>query len=168
MIANLTIGRTIDFAIETERVGQEVYQRLATAHAGNADLRDLFRRLAEDEKLHESQLAEFRRNLESTGERELPKDDSDYLRSISWLEVFHGDRDPIAAADRVESPRDALEMAHNLERSTLLYYGAIRDLLGEDPILQGIIDMEKHHLKQVIKYLMDPEIKMRGVTDQWT
>lgn len=168
MAENMTLRRALEIAIETERIGNEVYRKLAARHEEETELHDLFKRLAEDEKLHESRLRELGDQLDEEAGRKLTDEDSEYLRSVSWREIFHGDPDPIAAADRVVSRKDALEMASRLERSTLVYYSGVRDLLGDHPVLQEIMAMEKQHLTQIIKYLMDPEIKVRGTEDRWT
>ena len=168
MTENMTLGRALEIAIETERIGNEVYRKLAARHEKGSELHGLFERLAEDEKLHESRLRELGGQLDEAAGRELSDQDSEYLRSVSWREIFHGDPDPIAAADRVTSRKDALEMASRLERSTLVYYSGVRDLLGDHPVLEEIMAMEKRHLTQIIKYLMDPEAKVRGTEDRWT
>lgn len=168
MIKDLTVQGALDFAVETERIGQEVYEKLAAKHDDDPELKELFHRLADDEKLHAARLDELRRILDKDKRRELTEDERDYLRSVSWNEVFHGGPDPLAAADRVESRKDALEMAFDLERSTLVLYDAFRDILGVEPILEEVIRIEKQHLTQVAKYMMDPEMKFRGTSDSWT
>ena len=168
MIEDLTIQGALAFAVETERMGNEVYQKLADKNRDDSELRGLFNRLADDEKLHEAKLDELSRALDADQRRELTDDEREYLRSVSWTEVFRGDRDPIAVADTISSSRDALEMAYDLERSTLIFYDACRDILGEEPLLEEVIDMEKHHLTQITKYLMDPDAKVRGTSDRWT
>ena len=55
-----------------------------------------------------------------------------------------------------------------IEKSTLVYYDAMRDVLGDSEVLERIIAMEKQHLRQVLKYMMAPDSKMRGVSDEWT
>ena len=168
MIENLTVEGALEFAIETERIGSEVYRRLAEKHRGEPELKKLFDRLADDEKQHQAKLGELGRTLGEGRRREPTQEEQDYLRSVSWNEIFHGDRDPVAAAEKIESREDALEMAYDLERSSLIFYDACRDLLGEEPILEEVIRMEKHHLTQITKYMMDSGMKFRGAGDSWT
>jgi rubrerythrin len=168
VIENLTIEKALGFAIETEQIGQEMYQKLARRHADDSELRDLFNRLAEDEKLHEAQLRELRKELAISRARELSEEDTEYLRLLSTTEVFYGFSDPLAAVEDGSERQDALKLAHDLERSTLVYYDAMRAVLGDNEVLERIIAMEKQHLRQVLKYLMVPEAKMRGVSDEWT
>jgi rubrerythrin len=168
VIENLTIEKALGFAIETEQIGQEMYQKLARRHADDSELRGLFARLAEDEKLHEAQLRELRKELSRSGTGELSDEDSEYLRRMSTTEVFYGISDPLAAVEDGPGRQDALKLAHDLEKSTLVYYDAMKDVLGDNEVLERIIAMEKQHLRQVLKYMMAPDSKMRGVSDEWT
>lgn len=54
------------------------------------------------------------------------------------------------------------------EENSLLYYGALKDVLGDNRTLAAIVDMEKDHLTQVMKYLIEPDSKVRGTSDDWT
>lgn len=167
MIENLTVGRALEFAITTEQLGQRLYAKLAGAHADD-ELHDLFTALARDEEVHASQLRALRDDLGETENRELAEQDADYLRTISTAEIFHGYSDPLTAADSMEDRTDALKLAMDLEKSTLLFYHTMEKILGSSPVLDSIIAMEKHHLAQVVKYLISPESKMRGLSDTWT
>jgi rubrerythrin len=167
MIENLTVPGVLEFAVETERIGNEMYQKLAENHDHETELSGLFSRLADDERLHRAQLDELARTLDESQRRELTEREREYLRRISWAKVFHGDLDPLAVAERADNRDDALQIASNLERSTLIFYDACRDILGNEPVLEEIISMEKHHLTQIIKYMMDSDSKVRGAADTW-
>jgi rubrerythrin len=168
MIENLTVGRAVEFAITTEQLGQDFYKRLTEKYADDNELSDLFAKLARDEEIHEAQFRELRDSLGTEEQRELEEGDSQYLRSISTAEIFYGNNDPLSAADSVSDREDALKLAHNLEKSTLLYYHSMKEALGQSDVLDRIIAMEKKHLAQVIKYMTVSGSKMRGLSDTWT
>lgn len=167
MIENPTVERAFQFAITTEQLGQKFYRRLAHTYDNDKELRDLFGQLARDEELHESQLRRMCEELPEGGSNQLSEQDAEYLRAISTAEIFYGSNDPMAAADAVSDRASALQLAHNLEKSTLLYYHAMREAIGPTTTLDGIIDMEKRHLTRVIKYMVTGA-KMRGLADDWT
>jgi rubrerythrin len=167
MIEKPTVHRAVEFAITTEQLGQKFYQRLAETYGGNDELPDLFGKLARDEELHASQLRSMRDQLPGGGTQQLSERDAEYLQAISTAEIFYGNNDPLAAADAVSGRDDALQLAHNLEKSTLLYYHAMREVIGPTPVLDAIIDMERRHLTQVIKYMVTGA-QMRGLADDWT
>ncbi len=166
MIENPTLEKAVEFAITTEALGQKFYRRLADVHGSDDELRDLFNKLARDEELHETQLRRMQQELPA-GSDPLSDENAEYLRAISTAEIFYGNNDPLAAADAVGDRNDALQLAHNLEKSTLLYYHAMREVIGPSTTLDGIIAMEKRHLSQVIKYMVTGA-KMRGLADDWT
>ena len=168
MIDNLSIENVLEFAIETERLGREMYQGLSHRFADEGELRDLFTRLADDEALHETQLRELRNQFSAGAAEDFSDEESEYLRSLSRKEIFYGTDDPLAAVEDGPQRQDALKLAHDLEKSSLVYYDAMRDVLGDNEVLERIIAMEKQHLRQVMKYMMMPESKVRGVSDQWT
>lgn len=55
---------------------------------------------------------------------------------------------------RLEGPK------YNLREDTVIENLTIEKALG--------FAMEKQHLRQVLKYMMAPDSKMRGVSDEWT
>jgi rubrerythrin len=168
MIEKLDIGQVVDLAIETERVGHDMYRKLAEDASSAPELQKLFGKLADDERLHEAELRELKNELDERESRQLSDEDSAYLRGLAKDEIFTGEKNAAAAAADIAEREDALQLAYNVEKSTLIYYGALEDVVGQHPVLERIIAMEKQHLRQVMKYLLMPASKMRGVSDQWT
>jgi rubrerythrin len=82
---------------------------------------------------------------------------------MSMSEVF----DAGALAKRVDGIRsreDALERALHLEKSTLAYYQAMREVLGADEVLDALIAVEKKHVVKVMQLMMTGA-KFRGLAD---
>ena len=65
--------------------------------------------------------------------------------------------------DQIDSREDALERAFNLEKASLLYYQAMKEVLQDD-LLDSMIQEEKSHLTQVMRYMVTGA-KMRGLGD---
>lgn len=165
MIENVTVRRALEFAIEAERIGAQFYSRLAETWQDEPELTEMLATLARDETRHEQQVRDILEGLGAAAGDELPAAESDYLRAISTAEIFYGNHDPLAAVAGTPDRDDALELAHHLEKSTLLYYVEMKRLLGAAAgPLDELIAMEKEHLRKVIGYALTGA-KMRGLSD---
>jgi rubrerythrin len=166
MIEDLNLHKAVEFAIKTEEQGAAFYDRLAAKFADNEELKEVFTVLARDEEIHQIQ---FRRLLKELpeGERcELSDADQEYLRALSAAEIFYGNNDALNKVDDMETAQDGLERALGLERSTLLYYTAMREVLGSSEVLDAIIQTEKEHMVRVMKYMVTGA-KMRGLLEDY-
>ena len=164
MIENVTVRRALEFAMTTERQGAAFYGRLATRHADAPELVELFQILAHDEEIHELQFKALLRKLPPGEGGDLSADDREYLRALATAEIFYGNNEALDPADRVGTREDALHRALDLEKATLLYYGAMRDVLGPSEVLDAVIATEKAHLVRVMKVLFTGGT-MRGLLE---
>ena len=161
----MTPRKAIEFAIKTEELGMKFYQQLARKFSDQPELNELFELLAKDEVTHEAQ---FRRLLEKT-----PPDEGvstgpefQYLRAMSLSQFFMGQEGLKKKSKEIEDKGDALGIAFELEKATLHYYTAMREVLGANDTLDSVIEAEKSHLTKVMQYLVT-DAKFRGLADQW-
>lgn len=166
MIEKLTLQRAIELAIKTEQLGQQLYAKLAAKHAGEPELAEMFTLLAHDEEIHATQFGRMRDALPANSKTELEPDEEEYLRTVASAEIFYGDNAVQGPADKVVSREDALQRALNLEKASLLYYTAMRDVIGASAPLDAIIGAEKEHLVRVMRYMFTGA-KMRGISDEF-
>jgi rubrerythrin len=164
MIENLTLDKALEFAILTEQNGAKFYDRMATKHAGDDELTELFQILARDEEVHEMQFKALAKKLPEGRRTELSESDQATLRALVLAEHFNGNYDVLNKVDEMKTRDDALARAMELERSTLLYYHEMRQILGGSEVLDEIIAAEKDHLNKVMR-LAVTGAKMRGLTD---
>ena len=149
------LRQAVEFAITTEQLGVRSYRRLARNLENDDDAAELFLRLAQDEERHE---AEFRRLMET-----VPLSDADreyqetygFLRAMSISEFFSPTSGLTRDVEEIQSRADALRRAIELEKATLGYYQALREVLGESEALDGIIQAEREHLLTVTQMLED-------------
>ena len=160
-----TPRKAIEFAVKTEELGTKFYQQLALKFSEQAELKELFESLAIDEVLHEEQ---FRKLLER-----LPPDEGvstgpefQYLRAMSLSQFFMGQEGLKKKCREIESKDDALRIAFELEKATLQYYTALREVLGASDALEAVIEAEKGHLAQVLEYI-EMDARYRGLSDDW-
>jgi rubrerythrin len=164
VIEKLTLERAVEFAIKTEQLGAAFYSKLATAHAEDAELKQMLELLARDEEVHEAQFRSLRDRLPD--DAVLGDDDEEYLRAIAVAEIFHGGHAALDSGAVAASREDVLARAFELEKTTVLYYEAMRKVLGPSDVLDAILEAERRHLKQVARYMLTGA-KMRGLVDEY-
>ena len=158
---NLTLRKAIEIAVATEELGAKHYQELAEKFAGRAEVASLFKKLAEDEVSHEAQ---FKALLNEVPAKQNVGDDEQglLLRAAATAQFF----DKKALEEDVQTPSDALAKALAFERSTLFYYQSIKEVLGESPQLEEMIQAEKTHVTTLMKVILS-DADFRGLADPW-
>jgi rubrerythrin len=166
MIENITAAKCLEFAIKTEEMGAELYQRLAKKFSSDRELSELFEGLGRDEVQHGERFRALgERTLPRLRDQRIPIEQQNYLRAMSISDVF-ATKELARDVESIRSREDALERALNLEKATLGYYQAVRDILGEDDVLDSLIAVEKSHVVKVMQ-LMLTGAKFRGLSDNY-
>ncbi|HEU4382167.1 MAG TPA: ferritin family protein [Anaeromyxobacteraceae bacterium] len=164
MIKDVTAASCVEFAIKTEELGAEIYQALARKFASDRELRELFEGLGRDEVHHGEQIRGLQKRLDPRFRQPVPAEQQDYLRAMSLSDVFSGPMGPARDVEGIRSRDDALERALNLEKATLSYYLAVREVVGPDEVLDSLIAMEKKHVVKVMQLLITGA-RFRGLAD---
>ena len=165
MIKDVTAASCVEFAIRTEEIGAELYQGLARKFASDRELRDLFEGLGRDEVHHGEQIRGLQQRLTPRfRDQPVSAEQRDYLRAMSMSEVFSGPKGLAGDVEGIRSRDDALERALHLEKATLAYYQAVRDLVGPEEVLDSLIAVEKKHVVKVMQLLITGA-KFRGLAD---
>ncbi len=166
MIENITAAKCLEFAIKTEEMGAELYQRLAKKFSSDRELSELFEGLGCDEAQHGERFRALgERTLPRFCDQRIPIEQQNYLRAMSISDVF-ATKELARDVESIRSREDALERALNLEKATLGYYQAVREILGEDEVLDSLIAIEKSHVVKVMQ-LMLTGAKFRGLSDNY-
>jgi rubrerythrin len=165
MIDAMTPRKAIEFAIKTEELGARFYKELAAKFSDQAELKEVFDLLARDEAAHERQ---FRKLLEQT-----PPDEGvstgpefQYLRAMSLSQFFMGEQGLKKMCKEIKDKGNAMLVSFELEKATLQYYGAMKEVLGENDTLEAVIKAETAHLLKVMQYVIT-DAKFRGLSDPW-
>jgi rubrerythrin len=164
MFQSVTVAKCLEFAMKTEEIGAELYGGLAKRFASDRELCELFEGLGRDEAQH----GELFRALQArvVPGKTVPVDQQDYLRAMAMSEVFSGNKGLARDVEGIRSRDDALERALNLEKATLAYYQAMREVLGADDVLDSLIAVEKRHVVKVMQLLLTGA-KFRGLADSF-
>ncbi len=167
MIKDVNAASCVAFAIQTEEIGAELYRGLARKFASDRELRELFEGLGQDEVHHGEQIRSLQQRLAPRfGDQPVSAEQRDYLRAMSMSDVFSGPKGLARDVEGIRSRDDALERALNLEKATLAFYQAVRDLVGPDEVLDSLIAMEKRHVVKVMQLLITGA-RFRGLADSF-
>jgi rubrerythrin len=167
MNETFTPAKCVEFAIRTEEIGAELYGRLARKFASDGELAELFRDLGRDEVQHAEMFRALHERLaRRSQDRPVPVDQANYVRAMAFADVFSGPKGLATAVDGIATRDDALERALALEKATLAYYQAVREITGEDEALDTLIAVERRHVLKVMQLLVTGA-KFRGLADSF-
>jgi len=172
MIENVTAAKCLEFAIQTEEIGAELYQALAKKFASDRELTELFEGLGRDEVQHgELVRALHGRVIPRVRDQAVPPEQQDYLRAMAMSEFFSGGKALATDLEGIRSREDALERTLNLEKATLAFYQAVRDVVGADDVIDSLIAVEKRHvvksLKDRLRHKYNVSVAEIDYLDQW-
>ena len=166
MLKGLTLRKVIEFAVTTEELGADFYDRMAKRFADNPDVASVFSQLAKDEQAHKVQFGAILKGAPATFDDEVDHERAQYLRAMAVSEFFAPHSGPFHEAEQIKDAESALWRALDLEKAALGLYRAIRDELGQSKPLDAIIAAEKQHLFQLMKVVASGA-KFRGLQDDW-
>ncbi len=164
MLEEPTLKKAVEFAITTEQLGGRYYQRLADKFGEDEEIREVFAQLAKDEEVHERQFTALLGTVPEGSDPPGFAEQSGILKAWSMSQFFTTRDGLTEVLEEIQTREDALQRAFEMEKSTLGYYQALRDALGEEPILNAIIDAEKGHMQAVMRVLVTGA-KFRGLGD---
>jgi len=149
----LSASELVEVALGIERNGIAYYGALAESTI-DASLKGTFNDLADMERKH---MGIFQNMLDSVGKYRPPYAGEDeqeyelYLKALVDSAVFADDKVALQMARSAASPAEAIQIAMGAEKDSILFYNEMRDLVSERerPSVDGIINEEKSHLRQL-------------------
>jgi rubrerythrin len=136
-----------------ERHGLDFYRK-AAAQAKDMATRDVFLRLAEDEKKHLAQFEELEETLHATRREGAGyTDDADlaaYIDRLVETQVFAEEGAVARLAEQATSDYEALAVAIRAERDAILFYQEMMSFIDSRPAraaFSTILDEEREHLR---------------------
>jgi len=146
----------IEMALEIEKSG-EIFYRAVAQKAQSPEAQALFEDLAEQEVLH---YETFEKLSKVSWDRPLmPAGEWDqylvYLQATVQSAFFEGQDRALSLAGQVIDEKEALRMAMNFEKETLLFFYDLRDMVSDadKKVIGRIIDEEKSHLRRLAAML---------------
>lgn len=162
-MTDISIAEILHLAVDIEKKGATFYATLSHQYNQNQELVNLFSQLNRDEKIHVAKFKKLAENLEYDRLIKQTDESYRYLRATTLNEVFKGQT--FKDYENV-TPKDALIRALDFEKATLMFYEAMKEILGEIPELDGIISEEKSHIIVLMTVIMS-DAKFRGLSDKW-
>ncbi len=153
MLRDPTPRMAIEFAVKTEQAGGVFYRKMAKRLAGDTEIAAVFSKLAEEEDVHKKQ---FEVLLDTVPQEFAYKSQTErlaVLRATSMSEFFLGEDGIFKNLDEIETREDALHRALRLEKDTLAFYQAVKDLIGDNDILEAMIAAERNHVQEILERL---------------
>ena len=141
----------INIAIGIERRGIAFYD-IMTRSIQNAVARDAFQYLTDMERQH---IQIFQGMLEEADKYQIPEtragEYTAYLQALVDSAVFTDDFATSEMATRVGSDIEAMELAINAEKDSILFYYEMKDIMPQraQPTVNKIITEEKSHLREL-------------------
>jgi rubrerythrin len=164
MMEDLTLRKSLELAVTTEQLGAEFYGKMAGKFASRKDIADVFKQLSEDEKGHEAAFRTLLGQVPPEKGTGTDKERYAYLRATATSEFFK--KDWFERTDDLETLTDALIKAFYFEKATLLYYQAIRDIIGGSLQLDSVIQAEKGHVISLMR-VIPTNAEFHGLADTW-
>ena len=141
----------IDIAIGIERSGAAFYDSLVNS-IKDVRARGAYKCLADREREH---IETFQNMLGSVGDYQPPETYTEeyalYLKALVDSAVFSNDQVARQTAQRVGSEAEAIQIACQAEKDSILFYSEMRDLVRQSDreAINKIIEEERSHLKQL-------------------
>jgi rubrerythrin len=140
-----------DIAIGIERRGVAFYD-IMTKSTDSPEARDIFQRLADMEREHMQIFKAMRNEAEKLQPTETYEGEHEaYLQALSESAVFTDDVITSELASQADSDMEAMELAINAEKDSLLFYYEMKEIIPRkvQPAVDRIISEEKSHLTQL-------------------
>ena len=153
MLSDLTLRKAIEFAVKTEEAGELFYTKMARRFEGNEEVSKIFTALALDEKAHHETFSRWLAEVPEEPALKSQRERLAVLRAMSMSEFFLGEDGIFKNLEGIETGQDAIRRAYRLEKDTLGYYLAMKEILGASELLDKLIRAEEGHLTAVARYL---------------
>jgi len=141
----------INIAIDIERRGITFYD-IMTKSTDNAAARDVFQHLANMEREHMQIFQGMLGKVDKYQPTEIyPGEYAGYVQSLVDSAVFTDDLITSEMATRTNSAVEALELAIEAEKDSILFYYEMRDIMSKRAYstINEIITEEKEHLREL-------------------
>ena len=155
MLLPFSAVEILEIAIETERQGSAFYERLAIS-TQDERVKEECQRLVGFEREHEKTFRrllgqpDVQRALDSLQPSQLSDEYSEYLLALVHSNMLPDEEAARQLADEAESEVDAINLALQMEKNTILFYQELQNLLGQEVgVLQTILDEERSHVYEL-------------------
>ena len=155
MLLPFSAVEILEIAIEAERQGAAFYEHLADS-AQDARVKEECQRLVEFERKHERTFRhllgqqDIQRALDSLQPGQLSDGYQQYLSALVDSNMLPDQETARQLAEQADSEVEAVNIALQMEKNTILFYQELQNLLGQEAgVLQTILDEERSHVYEL-------------------
>lgn len=155
MIYGFNAHEVFQIAIDIEGNGKRFYER-AMGLAGDQDVKAVFAALAQEEAEHLKIFTDLKAQLPEAAAGDTVWDPehevNQYLYMMADMNVFRSDADVRDKLAGVASLEDALKLAIQFEKDSIIFFLSMQDATSEKKgrrFIDQLIDEEKKHLKRL-------------------
>ncbi|MEW6698020.1 MAG: ferritin family protein [Bacillota bacterium] len=143
-----SVENIVGLAVKIEQAGKKFYSSLAIQEV-NQPVQDLFAYLASEEGTHIKSFENLTFILKDEGLNACDGEYMEYLDAIIGSHIFF-QQDP-DDLERIETVREALEMAIRFERDSIMVFNDLMPLVGEKgkEVLRNLIIQEQVHIRKL-------------------
>lgn len=142
----------IDMAVEIEHEGADFYETCAR-NSSEESVRKVFNSLVGQEHEHARVFESMKEGLEDyTLPESYPGENRSYLRGFVQDKVFSSAGEATEKAEKTEDPLQAVDMALGFEKSSILFYSGMKQLVraSEHDAIDRIINEEHNHIRRLL------------------
>ncbi|MGI5817335.1 MAG: ferritin-like domain-containing protein [Armatimonadota bacterium] len=140
-------------AIEIERQGLAFYQGCVAARATES-VAEVFDYAAEQQRRYIERFSKMKRDLAEYSVPEgYPGETVGYLRGFISGRLFTSVDDASCSAEAVRDELEAVELAVELERSTIAFYSGVKQIVRESErdVIDEIISEQHRHIRRLLQ-----------------
>ena len=153
MIKDLTLTKAVEFAVMTEKAGRIFYSKMSKRFDHDPVLSEIFANLAKEEEAHEAQFVKLLDEVPKEPFLKSQKEKLAVLRAISMSEFFLGESGLFKSHEERKTPAEVYRRSFQMEKDTLAYYLEMKQILGDNEVLDAIIAAEERHVLLFIERL---------------
>lgn len=160
MARTFSIEEIVEMAVKIEEDGAIFYKTLAEI-SRNKSAKEIFRYLQGEEKEHAATFQSIYKEMtQKNFTKAFPNEEANiYLHLLVEMRLFKNQKEAEDTARKMRSEQEAIDIALNVEKDTLLFYYEIIDGVETEvkEIVKKLIEQEKSHvrrlttLKEIIK-----------------
>jgi rubrerythrin len=145
----------IEIAIRIEENGYVFYTAAAEMAAESMGKKALFLDLAEKELIHIEIFKKLAGKFETEEFEFNMENESDYINHLADSHIFGKVDAGINLSKTIQTPKEALEIAFKFENESVAFYEELlkRTQTGSRGLIQQIIEEEKEHASEILKFL---------------
>jgi rubrerythrin len=155
VIYRFNANEIFQMAIDIEENGRLFYEK-AQGLVDNPEVKDMFAKLANDEIEHKKKFISLKAQLPESAKVPTvwdPDNELDqYLRMMAGMNVFRSDVSVQKALDQVNNTTDALELAIQFEKDSVVFYLTMQDATEEKrgrELIGQLVQEEREHLRRL-------------------